>query len=140
MKRRDPTQRNRDIEVLVLCSLVVLAAYLLEVQSDERVGIVPLGGWSLPGLCMSREVFGLECPGCGLTRSFIHLAHGEFVASIRSHRIGPLFAILVLIQLPYRAWSLWLADRKWPSPRVCQWIATSLIALLVSNWLLGMFL
>lgn len=55
--------RSRWVPPLLLASLVALA-------------FVPLGGFGIP-LCAMRETFGLPCPGCGLTRAFIHLAHGD---------------------------------------------------------------
>lgn len=33
--------------------------------------------WMLP--CMSKQIFGMDCPGCGIQRSISHLVHGEFV-------------------------------------------------------------
>jgi len=31
--------------------------------------------------CMNKKLFGFDCPGCGLQRSVIHLAKGEFAAA-----------------------------------------------------------
>lgn len=33
--------------------------------------------WMLP--CMSKQLFGMDCPGCGIQRSISHLIHGEFI-------------------------------------------------------------
>ena len=33
------------------------------------------------GQCFYHEHFGIECPGCGMQRSFIELLKGEFVES-----------------------------------------------------------
>ena len=55
--------RSRWVPPLLLAGLVSLA-------------FVPLGGFGIP-MCAMRDVVGLPCPGCGLTRSFIHLAHGD---------------------------------------------------------------
>ena len=38
-------------------------------------------------------LFGLRCPGCGFTRSIIHLAEGDWQASWHDHRLGGLLAI-----------------------------------------------
>lgn len=35
-----------------------------------------------PCLCVFKTVTGRECPGCGLTRAFFHLLHGEWEAAI----------------------------------------------------------
>ena len=54
-----------------------------------------------PCACPARR-FGVSCPGCGLRRSFIYLAHGDWDASWQSHRLGWLLAAMVALQIPYR--------------------------------------
>ncbi|MGH7191968.1 MAG: DUF2752 domain-containing protein, partial [Candidatus Saccharimonadales bacterium] len=97
--------RGRHGLFLAMAVFVVALALLLEVRG-ERVAFVGLPNYPLPHLCMSRSLFGLSCPGCGLTRSFIRLAHGDWQAAWRVHRLGWLVAAIVLFQLPYRAWML----------------------------------
>lgn len=43
-----------------------------------------------PVLCPFRLVTGLPCPACGLTRSWVHLAHGDAGAAFSHHPAGPL--------------------------------------------------
>lgn len=33
-------------------------------------------------LCLFKNLFGTECPGCGLTRSFSALVHGDILSAI----------------------------------------------------------
>ena len=35
--------------------------------------------------CWWKQMFGFECPGCGLQRALILLLHGDISASIRQH-------------------------------------------------------
>ena len=46
---------------------------------------LPLLTWTLPENymlpCLSKQLFGLDCPGCGLQRSVALLLKGEFVES-----------------------------------------------------------
>lgn len=128
--------RRRHLFFLALATLVVAMALLLDVRGD-RVAIAGLRDYPLPHLCMSRSLFGLSCPGCGLTRSFIYLAHGDWQAAWRVHRLGWLVAAIVLFQLPYRAWML--AGRRDGMPvRLVQWHAGIVVALLLVNWCLGL--
>ncbi len=60
----------------VICLGVVIFAFAL-----------PPNGFGVP-MCAFREGLGLPCPGCGLTRSFIRLAHGRVVESIWFHPLG----------------------------------------------------
>jgi hypothetical protein len=50
----------------------------------------------LPSVCLFHDLTGLPCPGCGLTRSFVCLAHGQFAQSLRYHPLGAaLFAFML---------------------------------------------
>ena len=42
--------------------------------------------------CTFLALTGLPCPGCGLTRSVLALAHGHVADSVRWHPFGPLLA------------------------------------------------
>ncbi len=117
-----------------LAIAVVAASLLLRVRPDEKVELTFLQGWPAPGLCQSRVWFGWDCPGCGLTRSFIHLAHGDIAASLAVHRVGWLVALLVVLQVPYRLWAVHSADGRPLGQRAPWVIVWLLIGLLVANW------
>jgi hypothetical protein len=48
------------------------------------------GGGSSPFFCPVLKVTGVPCPGCGMTRSFVALARGDFEGAIAFHLFGPL--------------------------------------------------
>ncbi|HEX5447126.1 MAG TPA: DUF2752 domain-containing protein, partial [Pirellulales bacterium] len=127
--------RERHWFFLALAASVVVMALLLNVRGD-RVALVGLPDYPLPHLCMSRSLLGRTCPGCGLTRSFVYLAHGDWQAAWRVHRLGWLVAALVLFQLPYRTWMLIRRCNGLPT-RLVQCYAAAVVALLVFNWGLG---
>lgn len=134
--------RRRHREVLVVCVLVLLASALLHNRDDGRIDVAGVSRWPLPPTCMSRELLGISCPGCGLTHSFVDLAHGRFTAAIAEHRIGPLLFAIVLLQLPYRAIALSGGLQRhrllWTTlPRL---LSSVLIFLLIANWLVGILL
>jgi hypothetical protein len=82
-------------------------AVVLQVRSDQRVFVSGVAALPVPETCGMQIMFGRPCPGCGLTRSFIHLAHGDWRSSLAIHRIGWLIALLVVCQIPYRLLALW---------------------------------
>lgn len=41
-----------------------------------------------PVICPFRRLTGLPCPGCGLTRSWVYLAHGWWRESLAAHPFG----------------------------------------------------
>ena len=53
--------------------------------------------------CFTKKLFGFDCPGCGLQRSLVHLAKGEFGAAFEMYpAIYPmlfLFGFLALSKL-----------------------------------------
>lgn len=102
---------NRGAKVLhwslLLASVIVItAAILLEVRGRERVAF-PLMDRSLPQLCYWRVMFGIDCPGCGLTRCFICCAHGDLPSAWGYNPVGVFLFGTVVLQLAYRPWQLW---------------------------------
>lgn len=72
--------------------------------ASRRLGVVllvaafllPLEGLGFD-LCWFHNSVDLPCPGCGMTRSLIHLAHGEWSEAVRYHVFGPLVWGLVWV-------------------------------------------
>lgn len=131
-----PVRRKRDWEMLVICSLTIVLAFLLQVVDGEYIAFRGFTQYPFPHSCMSRSVFGFSCPGCGLTRSFVLFAEGSFAKSFAMHHIGIPLAMACLLQLPYRALRLWRPDREWvarPYRTATSWL---LIGLLLGNWVL----
>jgi len=75
-----------------------------------------------------RRMTGINCPGCGLTRSFISLAHGDVRSSWLYNPAGVFWFVAVALQIPYRSYQLWRIRRgrgEFSFPRAAQ--ATLLI-------------
>ncbi|MBC7974004.1 MAG: DUF2752 domain-containing protein [Myxococcales bacterium] len=82
---------DRGLAVLVAAQLG--ASLWLSPAGDQ---VTLPGGASLGPLCWFRAVTDVDCPFCGLTRSFVALAHGDLAAAVRFHPAGPLlFAAMV---------------------------------------------
>lgn len=126
---------RRHREMLAVSLIVLVLAFAMVELPGGRVAVRGLTAYPLPPSCATRSLMGVRCPGCGLTRSFIHLAEGDWRASWQSHRLGWLMAASVLFQLPYRLLAL---RRRGTSPIPARWLAVLsgvLIALLIINWL-----
>lgn len=85
---------------LLASGLVLVLAVVLEIRG-QRV-IMPGVGLALPESCWLKRLTGLECPGCGLTRSMICLVHGNFLEAWDFNPGGYLFFLLIAAQVPYR--------------------------------------
>ena len=129
--------RDRHWTMLCVALFIIAASFLLQLGEADGVTLAWLHV-KLPMLCGSRALFGVDCPGCGLTRSFIALAAGDLQQSFQFHRVGWLLALAVVGQIPYRTYALWdlrrrTVQRIWPT-----WFGYFLIAMLTLNWLLKM--
>jgi hypothetical protein len=102
LQRFESVARQRwfgDAALLAICVVVVGLALLMTPSSAE----ISLFGWDVPILCTFRRLTGWPCPGCGLTRSFVFLAHGQLADAFRMNVFGPFAFVWVLAQIPWRA-------------------------------------
>jgi len=131
--------RSHHQTMLAVAVGVVLLSLMLQVRSDQRVEFRWLPGVPLPQTCFTQSLFGFDCPGCGLTRSFIYLSQNDWRASWSLHRLGWLLAAAVLLQFPYRI----VALRRGESPlgqRIPRLFGRTLVVLLIANWVVGFLL
>lgn len=91
--------------LLGLALLVLLLAATLQATGGTRV-VIPIAGIQLPELCSARRWLGLECPGCGMTRSLISIMHGRLADAWRFNPAGFLVFGVIAFQIPYRVWQL----------------------------------
>jgi hypothetical protein len=140
-----PAVDRREVEIRLLrryhwlmlsASLIVLAAaFILRSSSSDGLRIRGFNH-ALPTTCPSRLLLGLECPGCGLTRSFVALAAGDIAGSLHYNRVGWLIALAVVVQIPYRLYALYELRRRVVHRPWLAWFGYGLLASLVVNWLL----
>jgi hypothetical protein len=61
---------------------------------------VHVAGRELPVVCPSRLLFGVNCPGCGMTRSVLLTLGGDLSGALNVNPAGPFFvAALILLAL-----------------------------------------
>ena len=129
-------RRTHQTMLAISVGVMVLSA-LLVIRPDQKVALWCLPNWPAPESCMSRTALGIPCPGCGLTRSFIALAHGEFARSWNYNRMGWVLALLTAAQVPYRLWALRHPTGA-PLGRIFPHVlASTLIVMLILNWIWG---
>ncbi len=90
--------------ILIVSGCVLTVSMIL----DVREGSVTTGLASipLPGLCTFKRMTGMDCPGCGLTRCFVSLSHGQFASAWNYNPAGYVIYIATVFQIPYRIFQI----------------------------------
>jgi hypothetical protein len=135
-----PARRPDTLQHAIFLALavgVVIASFTFGVGQSKKVTLPGLGV-SLPSVCQFKNATGLDCPGCGLSRAFIHLAHGDPRGAWRYNPAAALVFVFVVAQIPYRSIQLWRIRRgqgelNWR--RVGNWAIGILAVALLSQWL-----
>jgi len=92
---------------ILAVTAVFLLARLLTPQGDGSASLTISGTpFQLPALCSFQRLFAIDCPGCGLTRSFVYAVRGRLSDAWAMHPIGTLLAGYLALTLPERAWRI----------------------------------
>lgn len=125
-------QKMAQWRVLGLSTGIILFA-LCGSTNHETVSFF---GFVLPPLCAFRALLGLDCPGCGITRSLIYAFHGRFYDSYMMHIWGIPLAVILVAQIPYRLSRLFFAMPDWKlSPVMNRWINFSIALSVLLPWI-----
>jgi Protein of unknown function (DUF2752) len=89
--------RALDLGLAGLAATQLAAAAWLVPAGDARDRVALPGGAPLRGMCLFHEGLDLDCPMCGMTRSFVALAHGDLAAALRFHPAGPLLFVAMAV-------------------------------------------
>lgn len=85
-----------------------------------------------PVLCPLRNLTGLPCPGCGLTRSWVYLAHGHWSDAVAANPFGIVTFAAALVLIGVVAVSL---VRRSPVPRIGDAIRQRVTRLVTGVWI-----
>lgn len=92
----------RNLHILSLLAVITLmivgaAAYI---EHDKTYIDLPGFTYQSLGQCVYKQYFGIECPTCGMTRSFISIENFELAEAFAYHPMGIftfIFFILLMI-------------------------------------------
>ncbi|MAA78295.1 MAG: hypothetical protein CL916_03470 [Deltaproteobacteria bacterium] len=86
-------RRNTDLYWIGFSILFLSVASMLTPHTQS----ISVWGWKIPELCMYKRLLGLECFGCGITRSIVYTVHGEFSMAVEKHLLGiPIVAMVII--------------------------------------------
>jgi hypothetical protein len=109
---------------------------MFEVGPNDQVTVRGFPSFAFPILCPFRSATGLLCPGCGFTRSIVHLAHGDLKASWRQHALGVPLVLYLLVGEPVRRLVAYGFPKLGMSTRLQIILASALLVSFFARWLL----
>jgi len=108
-----------------VAAAVLAAAFVLPLPVNGAIA-------GVPALCPAWNLFGVPCPFCGMTRSFVCIGHGDFSAAFAYHPLGPLLFVSTAVFA-----AAGFSKGVWrPSPPLVRLLATSFAAMLGAAWVL----
>ena len=132
--------RNADrighLVFLCFASSIILLSVLMSTDGKQAV-FLPGFSSPLPDTCSSRRLLGVSCPGCGLTRAFICISHGQLAEAWRFNHASFVIYLFVAIQIPWHAIQIWRIQRGraalyWP---FIYWVPMAVAIILLTNWI-----
>ena len=127
------------LHVVFFCmGLSVIGMSFLMRASGPTSVYLPGASFAMPEVCTSKRIFGVPCPGCGLTRSFIAISHGQFG---RAWGFNPASFVLypfVFAQIPWSAMQVWLIRTRGYGVHVpyIHFLPLAVAIVLLVQWLL----
>ena len=112
------------------------AVLMFAIFSSVNFGRVTLFGYTIPSLCMFHNLTGFDCPGCGITRSFIFALHGQWYNSYLMHLWGIPLAAIVVFQIPYHFWRAASGGLLHLSSEKSRWIRIFVVISIMVPWLI----
>ena len=143
LSAKDPvSERIRYHGTYLFLALTVLGlALFLRIGPQDQV-VIPGLDLRLPETCAYRQLIGVGCPGCGMTRGFISLMRGRWQQAWAYNPGVYLLFFLVVAQIPYRTIQIRrarLGYPEWRHPKLTATIVCGLVFGLIGQWLVRLF-
>jgi hypothetical protein len=126
------------ISIIAVVCVIFIGAFAYIDNDTAYINIFDIQTREI-GRCVYRENFGIECPSCGLTRSFICIEDFNIGRSLDYNRVGILVYLIFFLLLIYNILSLFKAKYAWIFGRVLAIYSISVAVLLFGSWILKFF-
>ncbi len=132
--------KSGHLTLLTVSSIVIFLSMVLRVPGEEKV-LVPLINQPIPGLCVSKEWLGINCPGCGMTRCFISLGHLQPERAWHFNPVGLIVFGIVLSVIPWNVAQLYRIRAKLPPLQFqgFNFVLGVTATLLIVQWIIGIY-
>ena len=125
--------------VAAFCAVVMVFSVTMRSTGAHHV-FLPRISVPLPELCMTKSMLGIPCPGCGMTRGFISIAHGQWTRAWAFNPASFLMFAFVVGQIPWRFLQVMRILKKQPEQNANFFVVPVLlmVVLLFAQWLIKM--
>ncbi|MSR74183.1 MAG: DUF2752 domain-containing protein [Planctomycetes bacterium] len=85
-------------------NLVRLLRLELAVAAALVVSVVLPMAWldAAPVVCWIKRIYGVPCPGCGMTHAWVATGHGDFAAAFEANAFGAMLFVAAAVWLLLR--------------------------------------
>jgi len=118
--------------VLLLAVAAISLSFVMAIEDDQEV-YFPFFSQPMPEVCGSRSLFGVDCPGCGMSRAFISISNLEIERALAFNSASLVVYLFVAIQIPWHATQIF-RTLYLSGPIDTWWTLVPLIGMIV--WLL----
>lgn len=118
--------------VLLMAITAISMSFVMRIEGDQKV-YFPLSAEPLPDVCSSRSLFGVDCPGCGMSRAFISISNLEIERALAFNSASLIVYLFVVIQIPWQATQIFSTFYR-GGPIDTWWTLLPLVGVIV--WLL----
>ena len=125
---------------IVIAAIILLMSILMRTDGETAV-FMPGFSSPLPDTCSSKQILGIDCPGCGMTRAFISISHGDFTRAWNLNRASFVVYLFVAAQIPWHGIQIWRLRRNL---RPIDWnyiymTPVAVVVVLSLNWVWTLF-
>ena len=115
--------------------LNVLMSHLLLLFVTTMVICLSIDLSILPHVCLFHHLFGISCPGCGITRSLLSFFVGDFHHAWIQNPAGPILGASLVAQVPLRGLALCRAHWSRRSFLLSRLMTTGVLIILIVSWI-----
>jgi hypothetical protein len=122
---------------LLAIGVIVVALSMLMRTTGQTAVFLPGFDRPLPPSCTTQVLFGLDCPGCGMTRAFISIGHGQFQQAWRFNAASFVVYPFIAVQIPWNLLQIGMLlwrKRAIELPYV-YWLPVLVAIVLMMHWL-----
>ena len=84
--------------------------------------------------CLMQLIFGLPCPGCGMTKALLHLFRGNLTQALIYNPVSFFLLGFICFQILGQLYVLWKKIDMSLMRMVYQWLEKPLLLALMLNW------